>query len=99
MISNSFIYLCVKARTIAKVDCPVDGKGFSQIVIKTGEGHICVSTISNVPPTKFFDVTTTPTNLRFNGGDNTVPKSLYLLAGSSDIYVSIFIEEVGSNPV
>lgn len=99
MIKNPMIYRHVAPRTIAKVDCPVDGKGFSSIVVRTAEGHIGLSTISNVPPTSLFDVTTTPVNLRFNGGDNTVPKSLYLLSGSSDIYVSIFIEEVGSNPV
>lgn len=103
MVPNPFMSVVMEtAKQIVQVDCPVDGKGFSSIIVRTNSTNTAasISTISGVPFSNFFAFSGTPVHLRFNGGDNTVPKTLYFqnLSSSTNI-ITIFIEEVGSNPV
>ena len=104
MVPNPFINVSMKTGESAQVDCPVEGKGFSSITLRTNSSTsaaaISTSKISGDTDHNFFAFSGTPTHFRFNGGDNTVPKTLYFRnLTNGNTFVCIFIEEVGSNPV
>ena len=100
MVKNSFIGLHIDSKRTAEIECPIAGKGFSRILVCSTTPDFRFSLNPEIPENERYAINQTPQLIDFTGGDNTVPRKLYILNNGVDGgSVFLLIEEVGSNPV
>ena len=100
MVNNPFIGVRINSKSMAEVECPIVGKGFSRILVCSTSADFRLSLNPEMPENERYAIPQTPQLIDFSGGENTVPRKLYFFNNGTDGgSVFIFIEEVGSNPV